>query len=73
MKDAERLLVENKVVIISRTDNRVEANVLGSGVQHLVLLEAAKERCTCTWFSKHQGERGPCKHVLAVKKMLTYS
>ncbi|QNA44272.1 SWIM zinc finger family protein [Lacibacter sediminis] len=73
MKDAEKLLADNKVVIISKKDNRIEANVLGSGVQHLVLLEADKARCTCTWFSRHQGERGPCKHVLAVKKMLTYS
>ena len=25
------------------------------------------ERCTCAWFAKHRGERGPCKHVLAVE------
>lgn len=24
-------------------------------------------RCTCPWFAKHQGERGPCKHVLAAE------
>jgi hypothetical protein len=24
-------------------------------------------RCTCTWFLKHAGGRGPCKHVLAVR------
>ncbi|WP_430867893.1 SWIM zinc finger family protein [Demequina aurantiaca] len=23
------------------------------------------DRCTCPWFAKHRGERGPCKHVLA--------
>ena len=23
--------------------------------------------CTCLWFAKHRGERGPCKHVLAVQ------
>ncbi|MDH3498520.1 MAG: SWIM zinc finger domain-containing protein [Acidimicrobiia bacterium] len=22
-------------------------------------------RCTCAWFAKHRGERGPCKHALA--------
>ncbi|MCP4960651.1 MAG: SWIM zinc finger family protein [Actinomycetia bacterium] len=23
--------------------------------------------CSCLWFAKHRGERGPCKHVLAVR------
>jgi hypothetical protein len=23
--------------------------------------------CTCPWWAKHRGERGPCKHVLAVR------
>lgn len=70
MKDAEKLLSQNKVEIISRSDDRVEARVAGSGVNHTVILEAESERCTCTWFSRHQGERGLCKHVLAVKKKL---
>jgi hypothetical protein len=25
-------------------------------------------RCTCAWFARHRGERGPCKHVLAVEQ-----
>ncbi len=25
------------------------------------------ERCTCPWFARHGGERGPCKHVLATE------
>lgn len=70
MKDAEKLLAEGKVEIITKTDNRIEARVAGSGVNHTVILEGEKERCTCTWFSRHQGERGPCKHILAVKKKL---
>ena len=71
MKDAEKLLAENKVQIISNTGNRVEAKVEGSGVCHSVILEEEKERCTCTWFSRHQGERGPCKHILATKKKVS--
>ena len=70
MKDAEKLLIENKVEIISQQSDRVEARVAGSGVSHTVILEGEKEKCTCTWFSRHQGERGLCKHVLAVKKKL---
>ncbi|MEV4344897.1 SWIM zinc finger family protein [Actinoplanes sp. NPDC049596] len=23
--------------------------------------------CTCSWWAKHRGERGPCKHALAVR------
>ncbi|MBU2668253.1 SWIM zinc finger family protein [Actinoplanes bogorensis] len=25
------------------------------------------ESCTCPWWAKHRGERGPCKHALAVR------
>ncbi|WP_114938191.1 SWIM zinc finger family protein [Mucilaginibacter endophyticus] len=70
LKDAEKLITEGKVLIKSNTGNRVEAEVEGSGVHHMVLLENDEERCTCMWFSKNQGERGICKHILAVKKLL---
>ena len=26
--------------------------------------------CTCTWWGRHRGDRGPCKHVLAVDMTL---
>jgi uncharacterized Zn finger protein len=71
MKEADKLLEEGKVEILSSNGGRVEARVAGSGVHHTVILDGEKERCTCTWFSRHQGERGLCKHVLAVKKKLT--
>ncbi|GAA3976315.1 SWIM zinc finger family protein [Mucilaginibacter dorajii] len=70
LKDAEKLLQEGKVQIINRQDDKVEARVEGSGVHHMVMLNGDKEQCTCTWFSKNQGERGICKHILAVKKLL---
>lgn len=71
LKNAEKLLADGKVQIISRMDNRIEAKVAGSGVQHMVLLEGKRQRCTCTWFSQYQGERGICKHILATKKLIT--
>jgi hypothetical protein len=70
LKDAEKLLSEGKVEIISQKDDRIEARVAGSGVNHTVILNGDTQRCTCTWFARHQGERGPCKHLLAVKKKL---
>jgi hypothetical protein len=27
----------------------------------------AEDRCTCPWWGKHRGTRGPCKHVLAAR------
>ena len=42
--------------------------VAGSGVTHTVALDRDDSfRCTCAWHSKHCGERGPCKHVLAAR------
>ncbi|TFF37101.1 SWIM zinc finger family protein [Mucilaginibacter psychrotolerans] len=70
LKDAEKLLLEGKVKIVSRESNKVEAQVEGSGVKHIVILNGDREQCTCTWFSKNQGERGVCKHILAVKKLI---
>ncbi|HYC85152.1 MAG TPA: hypothetical protein VEB86_08010 [Chryseosolibacter sp.] len=69
-KAAEQLILEGKVDIIQRSDNRVEARVEGSGVRHVVILQGDHEQCTCMWFSQYQGERGLCKHILAVKKKL---
>ena len=68
LKGAEKLIADDKVAIISQQGGRVEARVEGTSVQHTVIFDANGERCTCAWFSKYQGERGPCKHVLAVKK-----
>tara|TARA_R110002111_G_scaffold27081_4_gene58309 strand:- start:25102 stop:26448 length:1347 start_codon:yes stop_codon:yes gene_type:complete len=68
LKGAEKLLLENKVVITLKNDTDIEAKVEGSGVQHYVIIKGDTQKCTCTWFSKNQGERGDCKHILAVKK-----
>jgi len=70
LKGAEKLLAENKVEIILKDDNGVEAKVAGSGVYHYVILKNNTQKCTCTWYSKNQGERGMCKHILAVKKKI---
>lgn len=69
IKGAEKLIAEGKVKIVSQTPARIEARVEGSGVSHTVIIDNEHSRCTCPWYSKHQGERGSCKHVLAVKKL----
>lgn len=70
MKNAEKLIAEGKVQILNKNLDRTEARVEGTGVHHTVIIDNGKERCTCEWFSKYQGQRGPCKHVLAVKKLV---
>ncbi|MBB6372319.1 SWIM zinc finger family protein [Chryseobacterium shigense] len=70
MKNAEKLIAEGKIEILNKSETRTEARVEGTDVHHTVIIENDKERCTCEWFSKYQGERGPCKHVLAVKKLM---
>jgi hypothetical protein len=41
------------------------AIVRSDEVEYRVTFGADGSRCTCAWFAKHRGERGPCKHVLA--------
>ena len=46
-----------------------KAKVVASGtdVTHTVIIQGEQSRCTCNWFTNHQGKRGLCKHILAVK------
>jgi hypothetical protein len=43
------------------------AGVMSGEVEYRVRFEATGPRCTCPWFVKHAGARGPCKHVLAAE------
>jgi hypothetical protein len=44
-----------------------DALVRSGDVEYLVRFGADGPRCTCPWFARHRGERGPCKHVLAAE------
>jgi hypothetical protein len=70
LRDARKLLAKGGAQIVKQEGDRVEAVVAGSGVEHRVRLSPDGARCSCPWFAKHQGQRGPCKHVLAVQLML---
>jgi hypothetical protein len=62
-----RKLVEDgmvKLIHIDDEDNSI-FEVPGTGTIHRVQLQASGDKCTCPWFSKYQGLRGPCKHILA--------
>lgn len=64
LKAARGLVTDGKVRLNAELR---EAVVEGSDVQHRVRLLEDGDRCTCRWFSKHQGQRGPCKHILAAR------
>lgn len=68
LKNARALLEAGEVRVVESGDEgeTVEAYVKGSKVEHRVRLEGDDGRCTCRWYARHQGDRGPCKHVLAV-------
>lgn len=70
LREARKLVENGAVRIAAQGEAGVEAWVQGSGVEHHVRLTEAGERCTCPWYGKHAGERGPCKHVLAVQLTL---
>jgi SWIM zinc finger len=59
-----RELVEQGAV---RLDDDGGATVRSGDADYVVRVEDGVARCTCAWFAKHGGERGPCKHVLAVE------
>ncbi len=68
LRNARRLLEQDRV---SRLDESTEGQAVfgvgGTGVLHVVRLRDGQDRCTCPWFSKYRGQRGPCKHVLAAR------
>jgi len=59
-----RELIKDGAVRLVRTEP-FEATVASGGVEHRVREVDGELRCTCPWFAKHQGSRGPCKHALA--------
>jgi len=67
LKNAQQIVEGGGVRILQRTEDLVEAEVPGTDVAHRVRLSEQGDRCTCPWHAKHQGTRGPCKHILAVQ------
>jgi hypothetical protein len=43
------------------------AVVRSGDTEHKVSFGDKADRCTCPWWGKHQGDRGPCPHVLAAR------
>ncbi|PQO28837.1 SWIM zinc finger domain-containing protein [Blastopirellula marina] len=68
LKHAARLVAEKAVRVTSDpVCDSVTAEVNSGDLTYFVRLKSTGDTCTCPWFSRHQGDRGPCKHVLAVR------
>jgi predicted nucleic acid-binding Zn finger protein len=68
LRDARRLIEASAVRVESAEASGVTAWVAGGGgVEYLVRATTDGWACTCPWYGKHRGDRGPCKHVLAVQ------
>jgi hypothetical protein len=68
LRDARRL-VEADAVRIDATDAETISGWVATtgGVEYHVRSTPASWACTCPWYGRHRGDRGPCKHILAVQ------
>lgn len=61
--DAQALLERGAVTVVIAEP--FEASVKSGEIAHRVREIEGALRCTCPWYARHEGNRGPCKHVLA--------
>jgi hypothetical protein len=72
LRDARRLVDEAALRIETSDASGLAAWVAGpGGVEYRVRSTADGWSCTCPWYGRHRGDRGPCKHVLAVQLVAT--
>lgn len=62
LADARKLLAEGRV-----HQDKDGARVESGDLEHRVTFGIDGDRCTCPWWGKYAGSRGPCKHVLAAR------
>jgi hypothetical protein len=65
LKNARQLV--DQVKILTQAGSDVDAQVPGTDFTHYVRLRLSGNKCTCRWFVRYQGQRGPCKHILAAR------
>ena len=67
LKSARKLIDTGQARIVSSTSDGHDIEVTGSTATQFVRLRPDGDRCTCVWYTRHQGQRGPCKHILAAR------
>jgi hypothetical protein len=63
-RDHSRLADARRLVACGAVTLAAEGAVAGG---HRVTFASPHDLCTCLWWAKHQGTRGPCKHALAAR------
>jgi SWIM zinc finger len=61
LRDAKKLVAEGAVTLTEDGQAEVRSGEKGYAVR------LDPPRCSCPWWSKHPGDRGPCKHLLAAR------
>ncbi|HWB36790.1 MAG TPA: SWIM zinc finger family protein, partial [Rugosimonospora sp.] len=56
------------VEVHERDGGGYEVFVRSRDIEHRVVLDGEDARCTCQWYTRHGGSRGPCRHVLAARR-----
>ncbi|MBN1909143.1 MAG: SWIM zinc finger family protein [Pirellulales bacterium] len=68
LRSAKKLFEAGQTRVVRREgDATFDVEVTSGDVTYFVRLRPEGDRCSCPWFSRHQGQRGPCKHVLAAR------
>jgi len=62
LADARKLIASGAVTLHDSS-----AVVRSGDTDHRVTFATPHDICTCPWWGKHRGTRGPCKHVLAAR------
>jgi len=69
LRKAHELLDAGAVRLESRADDAVGIVgwVTGRSSEYRVRIDPDGRACTCPWWGRHPGDRGPCAHMLAVQ------
>ena len=71
LRAARKLFEQGAVQMLpGESPGNTDAEVNSNGTTYYVRFRPEGEKCTCPWFSRYQGQRGPCKHILATRMTL---
>lgn len=67
LQSARKLIDTGQARIVSSTSDGHDIEVAGNTATQFVRIRRDGDRCTCVWYTRHQGQRGPCRHILAAR------
>lgn len=71
LRTAQKLVDNNAVNVRSQISlSHADLEVTSGSTVYFVRLRDDGNLCSCPWFSRYAGQRGPCKHVLAAQMVL---